>query len=131
MQRKPKTGPDSIDAHVGRRLRDRRILLGLTQTAVADSIGLSFQQVQKYERGANRISAGRLYQFAQLLDVSIDYFFEGGVGQDAGGSPPSEDPALTREVLSFVQAYHAIDDKDVRQSILELTKALADRAEET
>lgn len=127
MSKKATSSPNPIDAHVGRRLRDRRILLGMTQTTVADAIGLSFQQVQKYERGANRISASRLYQFAQLLDVSIDYFFDGqDASQDLSALTPTDDPALMREVLAFVQAYYAIDDTGVRQSILELTKALGD-----
>lgn len=127
MPRKSQMRPDPIDEHVGRRLRDRRILLGLTQTAVGDAIGLSFQQVQKYERGANRISASRLYQFARLLDVSIDYFFD-APPKTAGAPdlPTLDDPVIMREVLAFVQAYYAITDKDVRQSILELTKVLAD-----
>lgn len=66
-----------IDEHVGRRLRQRRVLLGLSQEKLAESVGITFQQIQKYENGANRISAGRLYEFAQLLKVSVLFFYQG------------------------------------------------------
>ncbi len=66
-----------VDLHVGARLRDRRAELGLTQASVAKAVGIRFQQIQKYERGANRVSASRLWELARVLDVGIDYFFEG------------------------------------------------------
>lgn len=74
--RKTKGKPDPVDIHVGLRLRIRRSLLGLSQEKLAESIGLTFQQIQKYERGMNRISAGRLYQFAQILDVPVTWFYQ-------------------------------------------------------
>ncbi len=120
---------ENIDVSVGRRLRERRTLLGLSQTELAESVGLTFQQIQKYERGANRISASRLYQFACLLDVSVDYFFDGIVDEENGNDllpEGSDDPARMREVLSLVRAYYSIDSADVRQSVFELAKALAD-----
>jgi len=80
--------PGIVDLHVGDRIRERRTLLGLTQTDVADAMGLSFQQIQKYERGGNRISAGRLFQIACLLDVDIDYFFEDLVAEDGETGTP-------------------------------------------
>jgi len=129
MERDPPLISEDINVSVGRRLRDRRTLLGLSQSALADSVGLTFQQIQKYERGANRISASRLYQFSCLLDIDIDYFFGTVMNIDdceellpAG----SDDPARMREVLSLVRAYYSIDSTDVRQSVFELAKALAD-----
>lgn len=119
--------PSIIDLHVGDRIRERRTLLGLTQTDVADAMGLSFQQIQKYERGGNRISAGRLFQLACLLDVDIDYFFEGADEKGSGTKASiAHDPHLMREALAFVQAYNAIEDEDVRKGIFELTKALSE-----
>jgi len=119
--------PGIVDLHVGDRIRERRTLLGLTQTDVADAMGLSFQQIQKYESGGNRISAGRLFQIACLLDVDIDYFFEDLVAEDGEtGTPIAYDPSLMREALAFVRAYNAIEDEDVRKGIFELTKALSE-----
>lgn len=120
---------EDIDVSVGRRLRDRRTLLGLSQSALAQSVGLTFQQIQKYERGANRKSASRLYQFSCLLDVDIDYFFGAMLNiDDCHDLMPAgtEDPARMREVLTLVRAYYSIDDAGVRQSVFELAKALAD-----
>ncbi|MDC1213557.1 helix-turn-helix domain-containing protein [Rhodospirillales bacterium] len=120
---------EDIDVSVGRRLRDRRTLLGLSQSALAQSVELTFQQIQKYERGANRISACRLYQFSCLLDVDFDYFFGAMLNiDDCHDLMPAgtEDPARMREVLTLVRAYYSIDDAGVRQSVFELAKALAD-----
>lgn len=125
MKRKP-SGPDEIDLHIGNRIRERRLLLGLAQSDVSESLGLSLRQVQKYERGANRISAGRLYQLACLLQVDIDYFFGGSAGPEGAVGNRQEDASvLPSDALSIVQAYNAIEDEDVRKGILELTKALA------
>jgi len=133
MKRQAPVVSENIDVSVGRRLRDRRTLLGLSQSELADSVGLTFQQIQKYERGANRISASRLYQFSCLLNVDVDYFFGTVMNIDdceellpAG----SDDPARMREVLSLVRAYYSIDSTDVRQSVFELAKALADNEQE-
>jgi len=120
---------EDIDVSVGRRLRDRRTLLGLSQSALAQSVELTFQQIQKYERGANRISACRLYQFSCLLDVDFDYFFGAMLNiDDCHDLMPAgtEDPARMREVLTLVRAYYSIGDAGVRQSVFELAKALAD-----
>lgn len=77
MRKKTKPGPSDIDIHAGKRLRVRRILLGLSQQYLAQECGISFQQIQKYENGKNRISAGRLYELSIILDVPTDYFFMG------------------------------------------------------
>jgi len=80
-----KKSPNQIDRHIGSRVRARRIMLGMSQERLADALGLTFQQVQKYEKGVNRIGASRLLQIAGILDVSIEFFFEGLPGLRAGG----------------------------------------------
>ena len=129
--------PHPVDVHVGARARMRRTLLGMTQTDLADAIGLTFQQVQKYENGKNRISASRLLALTRLLDVSIDYFFDDmspavatispvpkkrGKAKKLTGCEP--DPMLKRETLKLVRAYYKIEDEDVRQQVYQLTKAM-------
>ena len=128
--------PHPVDVHVGARARVRRTLLGMTQTDLGDALGLTFQQVQKYERGTNRIGAGRLYDLARVLDVSVEYFFD-ELSPDAGASSPAKgrgkaktlpsyepDPMTTRETLELVRAYYKIEDADVRKQIYETAKAL-------
>src|SRR5258708_39473637 len=97
---KPKTKvPNPIDKHVGSRLRMRRMMLGMTQEKLGEAFGLTFQQVQKYEKGTNRISASRLQQAAQILDVSVPFFFEGAPGgHKIGDDAPS--PAYVNEFVS-------------------------------
>ena len=116
-----KDGPHPIDLHVGRRARERRTLEGMSQTAVAEKLGLTFQQVQKYERGYNRISASRLYELAQIFDVPVAYFYE---GMEAGKGAP-DDSLSKRETLELVKAYHSISDPAVRDSIRRVTQAAA------
>ena len=123
--------------HTGERVWQRRKLLGMTQTDLGDALGLTFQQVQKYERGANRIGAGRLYDLARVLDVSIDYFFEDMPTAVAAISPatkrrgkakklPGYEPDLLvkRETLELVRAYYKIEDAEVRKGVYQLTKAM-------
>ena len=120
--------PNSVDAHVGARVRQRRTLLGMTQTDLGNAIGMSFQQVQKFENGKNRIGAGRLCDLARVLDVSIEYLFEDMPPEVATGSPVPKgrgkakklpryepDPMVKRETLALVRAYYKIEDEDVRQ----------------
>ncbi len=129
--------PHPVDEHAGERLWQRRKLLGMTQTDLADAIGLTFQQVQKYERGANRISASRLCDLSRVLDVPVDYFFEDMPTAVAAISPatkrrgkakklPRHEPDLMvkRETLEFVRAYYKIKDADVRKGVYQLTKAM-------
>ncbi len=128
--------PHPVDMHVGARVRQRRVLLGMTLTDLADAMGMSFQQVQKYERGTNRIGAGRLYDLARALDVSIEYFFEDMPPEVAASSPAKgrgrseepvscePDPMAKRETLELVRAYYKIEDADVRKRVYELTKTL-------
>ncbi len=123
--------------HVGEQVRLRRNQLGMTLTGMGDALGLGFHQVQKYERGANRIGAGRLCDLARLLDVPIEYFFEGMPPEVAAVSPATKrrgkakkltgyepDLMVKRETLEFVRAYYEIEDANVRQRVRELTKAM-------
>jgi transcriptional regulator with XRE-family HTH domain len=132
--------PNPIDVHVGRRLRLRRTLMGMSQERLGQLLGLTFQQIQKYERGVNRIGSSRLYELGQILDVPISFFFD-DMAQD-GGAPEllapglAEDPAdfafdardlqlEKRETLELVRAYNRIPDPAVRKRLFELAKALA------
>jgi transcriptional regulator with XRE-family HTH domain len=124
-----------VDVHVGARVRLRRTLHGMTQTDLGDAIGLTFQQVQKYERGTNRISSSRLYELAQVLDVPIENFFEDIPPVALASSPAKRhgkakeparhelDPFAKRETLSLVRSYYEIKDANVRQRVYELIKA--------
>ncbi len=119
-------GPNPVDVHVGGRVRLRRTLLGMSQEKLGEALELTFQQVQKYERGMNRISASRLYQLCHVLDVPIEYFFE----ELEGGRPaPSPDNVMVkRETLELVRAYYRIHDPKVRKALHALTKAMAKSA---
>lgn len=136
-QRLPGGVANPVDIHVGTRLRLRRTLLGLSQEKLGEAVGLTFQQIQKYERGANRIGASRLFQFAQVLQVPIGFFFEdmepldkSGAGAHPGlAEQPqeaiSEDPLKKRETLELVRAYYKISDPAVRKQLFELAKSLS------
>src|SRR5882724_891339 len=129
--------PNPIDIHVGGRVRLRRTLLGMRQEKLAEAIGLTFQQVQKYERGANRIGSSRLFDLARVLDVTVAYFFEDMSSTVAAKTPsrmrgfaeskpePFEpDPMARRETLELVRAYYRIVDPQVRKRVFELAKTL-------
>lgn len=117
---------DPVDVHVGRRMRQRRQELGMTQTTLGDSVNVTFQQVQKYERGANRISASRLYAFAKVLGVPVTYFFE-DVPQDIRDQMvPDGRAAMEPELAAFVESYYRIKDPVLRHQVLGLVKATAD-----
>ena|SRR5690242_18707264 len=135
--------PNPVDVHVGSRVRLRRTLLGMSQEKLGDSIGLTFQQVQKYERGANRIGASRLFELSRVLDVPVTFFFDDmqrgvadGDGRDAGASlaehgaaPYEREPLMRRETLELVRAYYRIPDVQIRRRLFELTKAIANACE--
>lgn len=131
----------AVDVHVGTRLRQRRTLLGMSQTTLGTAVGLTFQQIQKYERGANRLSASRLFEFAKVLDVSVSYFFDEmpanalagrpmlGRGRKGSGetSTPLEqekDPLIKRETLELVRAYYKIRPAGVRAGVAKMIKAI-------
>jgi transcriptional regulator with XRE-family HTH domain len=134
-QRKTRGKPNAVDIHVGNRVRQRRTLMGLSQERLASALDLTFQQVQKYERGANRIGAGRLYQLARALDVPVNFFFDemddgqksatNGVAEDAP-NPYQADTMTQRETLLLVRAYYAIPDPAVRRRMLDLMRSMAD-----
>ncbi len=129
-------GISPIDVHVGARLRQRRTLLGMTQTNLSDALGVSYQQMQKYERGATRISASRLFDLSRVLDVPIQFFFDDmpaavaarSLAQGGGKAkkPPSyePDPIAKRETLELVRAYYKITEPEIRKRLFNLVKAL-------
>ena len=140
--RTPSGKPNPIDVHVGGRVRLRRTLLGMSQEKLGEAIGLTFQQVQKYERGANRIGASRLFDLSRVLDVPVSFFFDdmaegvseqsprmmaAGVGEEPAAF--EADPMTKRETLELVRAYYRIGDPGVRKRVFELAKALANAAE--
>jgi transcriptional regulator with XRE-family HTH domain len=124
-------GPHPIDVRVGARIRERRAVLGLTQDQLATAIGVTFQQVQKYERAANRVGASRLYRLSQALDVTVEFLCGDGDAAPAGGfaEEPAEgfdsDPLRRRETVELVNAYHDIADPALRRQFFELAKSLA------
>jgi transcriptional regulator with XRE-family HTH domain len=133
-----KGNPNPVDVHVGGRIRLRRTLLGLSQEALADSLGLTFQQVQKYERGSNRVSSSRLFDMVRILDVPIAYFFD-EMGSEVSKQSPAtlagkapkkvdqeSDPAARRETLELVRAYYGIDDIAVRKRLTNLIREIAE-----
>jgi len=131
--------PHPVDVRVGARLRLRRNMLGLSQEKLGGMIGLTFQQVQKYERGANRISASRLHELSRVLDVPVSFFFDDTdpVRAPATGGfaePPAEafqsDPLRKSETIELVRAYFSIEDSAVRRPLLDLAKALAAESHE-
>jgi transcriptional regulator with XRE-family HTH domain len=122
-------------------MRQRRSLLGMSQTAVGTAVGLTFQQIQKYENGSNRISSSRLFEFAKVLDVPVSYFFDempsnalsgrpmsgrGRKGFGEAGTPfeQEKDPLIKRETLELVRAYYKIREARVRKRIFEMVKAV-------
>lgn len=136
---RPRIGsPHPIDVHVGSRVRLRRTLLGMSQERLGDAIGLTFQQVQKYERGANRIGSSRLYELSRVLDVPVSFFFDdapdmpmptgiapSGLAEEAGEAHFEQDTMARRETLELVRLYYRISDLVLRKRVFELTKAIA------
>jgi transcriptional regulator with XRE-family HTH domain len=112
---------EDIDRHVGARLRERRIMLGLSQQQLAELIGVTFQQAYKYERGINRVTSGRLYRIAQALDVDIGYFFD-RAGRDDAPTPTQQQ----RRLLEFMRDFMAIPDRKHQEEILLLARVLAE-----
>lgn len=123
--------PNPIDLHVGARIRMRRKILGVSQERLAEDLGLTFQQIQKYERGANRVSASKLYEIAKSLQSSVGYFFEGladttGEGVAEGGEPFVHDFLMTSEGLELAALFPKITRPKVRRRILELVRSMAE-----
>ena len=118
---------DKTDLHVGKRLRRRRRLLGLTQQELAGQVGVRFQQIQKYECGANRMTSSRLYDLSKALSVSVQYFFDGMEGDDLYAANDAErldgDILSQKETLELVRAYYRLGERP-RRRLLDLAKAL-------
>lgn len=131
-----------VDVHVGSRMRQRRTLLGSSQTMLANAVGLTFQQIQKYERGSNRIGSSRLFEFAKVLDVPVSYFFnempsnalagrpmsgrgrKGSIAEAATPFAREKDPLTKRETLQLVRAYYKIREPRVRKQVFEVVKTI-------
>lgn len=133
--REKKEGLNEVDVFVGQRLRELRMLAGLSQSDVAAALGLTFQQLQKYERGFNRVSASRLFKLAQFFRVPVSVFFEGldeRAREGAGGAPQAEENETTlrsREALMLARYFQNIRDPQVRGAIRELAERCADTVE--
>ena len=128
--------PNPIDIYVGSRLRLRRTLVGMSQEKLGQAIGLTFQQVQKYERGANRIGASRLFQLSQILGVAVAYFFDEmpkasahakvpGMAEESEPFEHAENQLDRRETLELVRAYYRIQDPKQRKKVFELIKTMS------
>ena len=130
-------GPNPIDIHVGSRVRLRRQLLKMSQEKLGEELGVTFQQVQKYERGANRIGASRLYRLSRVLDVPVQYFFE-GLGEKSAVTGMAEgdqtpivyDFIQSSDGVALAEAFSRIRDIKVRRRILELVRTLAEEIED-
>ncbi len=128
-----------VDVYVGTRLKIRRLELGLSQNKIGEMTGITFQQVQKYEKGSNRIGSSRLYEFAKILKVPVSYFFEqyeltfgdNGVLSDNRASFDDKDNVSEKEILTLIKNFSAIKDPNVRKSIISLAKTLSKKEDET
>jgi transcriptional regulator with XRE-family HTH domain len=130
--------PNPVDIHVGSRVRLRRTLLGMSQEKLGGALGLTFQQVQKYERGTNRIGSSRLFQLSRILDVPVSFFFDDMAPEVADGQPGfaeaqqasfDQDDLSKRETLELVRAYYRIKDSAVRKRLFDMVKAIGGQAE--
>ena len=133
------TNNNAVDVHVGKRIRLRRTLLGMSQEQLGNALNITFQQVQKYERGANRVSASRLWDISQIIDVPISYFFEDMSDITLKASPrkvssnaaadvvvdDAKEPMARRETLELVRSYYSIEQSHVRRRISDMVKAIA------
>lgn len=120
-----------VDVHVGKRIRQRRWLTGMTQQRLAELVGIKFQQIQKYETGANRVSASRLWDIADALDVQVVFFFD-GLDQPDGPDPAQDSPipldlSSDKEAMDLIRSYYAIP-QDQRRRLFELARVLSDVA---
>lgn len=127
--------PNPVDKYVGSRIRMRRIMLGMSQEKLGESLGLTFQQIQKYEKGTNRVGASRLQQISEILQVPVSFLFEGGPGgaMNANGLAEAPSPAYvsdflaTSEGLALTRAFTRINDSKLRRSIVDLVEQIAAR----
>ena len=131
----PKKGPNPIDVHVGSRVRLRRTMLSMSQEKLGESLGITFQQIQKYEKGANRIGASRLQEIANVLNTPVSFFFEDAPSTKRGGGAGFAESESTNYVVDFLssseglqlnRAFVKIKDPKVRRKIVEMVRALSD-----
>ena len=115
-----------VDAHVGKRIRHRRWMIGMTQQQLADKVGIKFQQIQKYETGMNRVSASRLWDIADTLGVTIAFFFE-GLAEGAQAAQAGKDMMADKEALELVRSYYAIPEAQ-RRRLFDLARVLSEAA---
>jgi transcriptional regulator with XRE-family HTH domain len=133
LAKKEKGVKHLVDVHVGKRVRHRRWMVGMTQQQLAEKVGIKFQQIQKYETGMNRVSASRLFDIAQALSVPVAYFFEGMDGADTvpAANPPRDgvpgDILADKEALELIRSYYAIPENQ-RRRLFELARVLSDAA---
>jgi transcriptional regulator with XRE-family HTH domain len=139
-RRKTKHGPDPIDKHVGARVRGRRMGMRLSQTKLGETVDVTFQQIQKYENGTNRIGASNLYKISKTLGVDVGFFYEGVediAAGDARGGPGladsaktsfERDPMSSREAIELMHNYFRIAEPTVRKKLFNLVRSLADSA---
>lgn len=134
MPELPKKVPNPIDRHVGARVRMRRLLVSMSQERLGEALGITFQQIQKYEKGANRIGASRLQQISKILGVPVEFFFDGAPSGDVGlavgfGELPQpsfvSDFMATSEGVQLTRAFVKISDVQVRRRLIDLVEALA------
>lgn len=127
---------DIIDAYVGKRLKMRRVMLGLSQQDLGEAVNVSIQQIQKYEKATNRISSGRLFAFAKMLMVPIDFFFSDAEISSSEGMADEKDQfnpsdiVAEKELLSLVRSFSCIKDINIRKKIVDLVKTLSDPSDE-
>lgn len=132
--------PHPVDVYVGKRLRMRRTILGMSQDALGNATGITFQQIQKYERGLNRVGCSRLFEFSKILSTPVSYFFEGYESEDKTGALGSglhesnaadfeHDQIASRETLEMMRNYYRIESPLVRKRVFELIRSLVDKTE--
>ena len=127
--------PNPVDKHVGSRVRMRRIMLGMSQEKLGEALGLTFQQVQKYEKGTNRVGASRLQQISEILQVPVSFLFDGGPTSSVNADGMSEAPSpayvsdflATSEGLALIRAFTRITDAKLRRSVVDLVEQMASR----
>ncbi len=133
-----KKKPNPIDIHVGSRIRLRRTMLGMSQEKLGDSLGITFQQIQKYEKGTNRVGASRLQNISSILNVPVSFFFEDAPGDPSTGQPGMSEASSSNYVVDFLssseglqlnRAFVKIEDPKVRRKLVDLVKALAAEGE--
>lgn len=131
--KKQDKGPHPVDVHVGSKIRQRRTMLGVSQEKLADSLELTFQQIQKYETGRNRVSASRLYQIGEILETEVSHFFDGfnnndnnrilGLGENGQSEYVAKKDIMNdKETLDLIKAYYSIEDEKTRKSFVKLMK---------